>query len=447
MKKLLIVLLLVAALLGAGWMWLRTPIAETSEAALAAFPVYSIVRARNEQLLRIAHRGENGSNLLIHRSTLSGPRDRTITTPNNDTLYSTAFLDLSAGPVLLTIPKLNGRYASAVVMDSRTDNVILLRETDEGRHEIAFGNGKTGTIPGVDGAPPRHLVPSKEGWLLIRTLVDGPADLEAARAAQAGFTLEVPEASRRPQREAVVLPVLPDPAMLLRRANPVIAENPYLARPALAATGYGQGGEAFEALPVWRQWLWRFILPRAFDKLKAGLNAGARSTDDGWSNPPPGIGTASATDAVRSAVALGGLAALPKEEATYWMAVLDSDRQDFDGAHHYRLTIPANVPVGAFWSLSLYERLPDGRLFFVENPIQRYAVGDRTQGLKRNADGSLTITIQPTDPGPEANWLPSPASGPFNLAFRAYRPGEPIRNGSWRLPPVERVEQAKPPGQ
>ena len=56
MKKLLVMLLLVAALLGAGWMWLRTPIAETSEAALAAFPIYSITRARNEQLRRIAHR-------------------------------------------------------------------------------------------------------------------------------------------------------------------------------------------------------------------------------------------------------------------------------------------------------------------------------------------------------------------------------------------------------
>ena len=76
-------------------------------------------------------------------------------------------------------------------------------------------------------------------------------------AAQAAFVLDVPESSRRPQREAVVLPVLPDPATLLRGVNPVIAENPYLAAPALAATGYGGGTEAFDELPLWRQWLWR----------------------------------------------------------------------------------------------------------------------------------------------------------------------------------------------
>ena len=441
MRKLFVSLLLIAALLGGAWMWLKRPIAETSEAALKAFPIYSIVRARNEQLLRIAHTGQNGSNLLIHRTNLSGPRDRTVTTPNNDTLYSTAFLDLASGPVTLTIPKLDGRYASAAVMDARTDNVFILRETDEGTVTIEFGDGQAGAVPPADGETARrYRVPSKEGWLLIRTLVDGPADLEAARKAQAGFVLEVPEGSRRPQREAVTLPVLPDPAMLLRRANPVIAENPYLAAPALAATGYGQGAEAFDKLPVWRQWLWRILLPRIFDKLKSGLNAGARSTDDGWSNPPPGIGTAEATDAVRSAVALGGLAALPKSEATYWTAVLDADRRDFDGGSRYRLTIPADVPVNSFWSLSLYERLPDGRLFFVDNPINRYAVGNRTPDLKRNTDGSLTLVIQSTDPGPDVNWLPSPASGPFNLTFRAYRPKAELLEGKWRLPPVERAE-------
>ena len=447
MRKLLLALVLLGMLAGGAWLWLKEPVAETREAALKAFPIYSIVRARNEQLLRIAHDGRNGSNLLVHRTDLSGPRDRTITTPNNDTLYSTAFLDLASGPVTLTIPKLDGRYASVAVMDARTDNVFILRETDEGRVTIEFGNGKAGAVPMAGAVSPaggeadrRYRVPSKEGWLLIRTLVDGPADLQAARAAQAAFVLDVPESSRRPQREAVVLPVLPDPATLLRGVNPVIAENPYLAAPALAATGYGGGTEAFDELPLWRQWLWRILLPRVFDRLKAGLNEGARSTGDGWSSPPPAIGTAEATDAVRSAVALGGLAALPKSEAVYWMAVLDSGGRDLDGAGRYRLTIPADVPVRAFWSLALYERLTDGRLFFVENPIDRYAIGNRTPDLKRNADGSLTIAIQPTDPGPGANWLPSPPRGPFSLAFRAYRPEAPILSGGWRLPAVERVE-------
>jgi hypothetical protein len=173
--------------------------------------------------------------------------------------------------------------------------------------------------------------------------------------------------------------------------------------------------------------------------MQAGIAEGSRATDDGWSKSPPGIGTAAASDAVRAAVALGGLGALPKEEAVYWAASLDADRNDLDGATRYRLTIPAVVPAGAFWSLSMYERLPDGRLFYVENAADRYAIGNRTPGLTPDEDGGLTITMAATDPGEGANWLPTPASGAFTLIFRAYLPEEPIRDGRWRLPPVERI--------
>jgi hypothetical protein len=238
----------------------------------------------------------------------------------------------------------------------------------------------------------------------------------------------------------VVLPVLPDPAMLLRRANPLIAENLHLQDPSLAATGYGGGAEAFDSLPVWRQWLWRILLPRLFERMKAGIAGGSKATGDGWSASPPGIGTADATDTIRAAVALGGLGALPKEEAVYWSATLDRDGAELDGGQRYRLTIPAEVPAGAFWSLSMYERLPDGRLFYVDNPIQRFAIGDRTPDLTRNPDGSLTLTIQAADPGDKAlNWLPAPKAGPFTLTFRAYRPEAPILSGTWRLPAVERL--------
>ncbi len=338
----------------------------------------------------------------------------------------------------LTLPALPDRYHSVAVMDARTDNVVILGTRDGGKGgtvQLQFGDA-----PAAEGDDtPIYKIPSPQSWLLIRTLVDGEPDLAAARAAQQGFVLEVPEASRRPAREAEVLPVIPDPATLLRAANPIIAESPPLQDPALAATGYGQGPDAFEALPVWRQWIWRLLLPRLFQRMQKGIAMGARSTADGWSRSPPGIGTAAASDAIRAGVALGGLGALPAEEAVYWTAVLDKGGQDLDGAKSYRLTIPAEVPADAFWSLSLYERLPDGRLFYVDNPINRYAVGNRTEGLTRNPDGSLTLLIQPTAPADGGNWLPSPKSGPFNLVFRAYRPAAPILDGEWRLAAVEAV--------
>ena len=69
-------------------------------------------------------------------------------------------------------------------------------------------------------------------------------------------------------------------------------------------------------------------------------------------------------------------------------------------------------------------------------PINRYAIGDRTPGLKTNGDGSLDIWIGHANPGPEreSNWLPAPA-GPFTMTLRAYLPKPEVLNGSYRLPP------------
>ena len=94
-------------------------------------------------------------------------------------------------------------------------------------------------------------------------------------------------------------------------------------------------------------------------------------------------------------------------------------------------------PVSGFWSLTMYERTPDGQSFFTENPLQRYSIGDRTPGLKANGDGSLDIWIGHDDPGPErrSNWLPAPA-GPFTMTLRAYLAGRALLNGDYRLPPV-----------
>lgn len=433
MKRLTIALMLLVAVVVGALLWLRGPLAETRAAALAAYPVYAMVRTEQETRVR------NPAGGLSHSDRLSGPRDRWVTTPNNDTLYSSAFLDLSAGPHELKIPGLPRRYHSVALMDARTDNIFVLRNDADGETvRIAFGDGRVGRVPPAgDEIVTTYRMPSRQAWLLVRVLVDGPADLDAARAAQRSFILTGPTASGSPP--ALLLPVSPDPATLLRRANPVIATNAYLARPDLAATGLGGSEDAFDALPAWRQWLWRLVLPRMFEKLREAIAAGARSPGDGWSRSPPGIGTAAASPEVRAAVALGGLGALPVSEAIYRSAVVDSAGEDLDGSRRYTLRIPPQVPVEAFWSLSMYERLPDGRLFYVANPIERYAVGDRTPGLRREADGSLLLTFSATDPGDGSNWLPAPRSGPFTLIFRGYRPAPALAEGRWRLPPVERL--------
>ena len=118
----------------------------------------------------------------------------------------------------------------------------------------------------------------------------------------------------------------------------------------------------------------------------------------------------------------------------------DQPRGLYDGLKAYRLHFPADrlPPVNSFWSLSLYEATEDGQFFFADNPLDRYAIGDRTDGLAYNEDGSLDIWIGSESPGEDlqGNWLPAPA-GPFALFMRAYLPKPELLDGAYRLPPVE----------
>lgn len=121
------------------------------------------------------------------------------------------------------------------------------------------------------------------------------------------------------------------------------------------------------------------------------------------------------------------------QEAVYWGATVDSTGQPLNGGHDYRQRFPPGglPPNEAFWSLTMVN--PQG--FLVDNPINRYNVGDRS-GLVQGADGSIDIYIQHTAPaGHEANWLPAP-TGDFTLVLRVYQPGAAILSGAYRVPPV-----------
>ena len=88
----------------------------------------------------------------------------------------------------------------------------------------------------------------------------------------------------------------------------------------------------------------------------------------------------------------------------------------------------------------MYMITPEGRYFFVENPIGRYSIGDRTPGLIVEPDGKLEILIQSERPEGRlaANWLPAP-EGPLRLALRAYLPRAELRRRRWRVPRLRRL--------
>ena len=116
----------------------------------------------------------------------------------------------------------------------------------------------------------------------------------------------------------------------------------------------------------------------------------------------------------------------------------DGDGKPFNGANKYTLhfTKAEIPPVNAFWSLTMY----DDDAYLVANPINRYALGDRSH-LKFDADGGLTLYIQSDSPGKdkESNWLPAPKDAGFKLALRLYAPKKEVADGTWAPPPVKRV--------
>jgi hypothetical protein len=94
-------------------------------------------------------------------------------------------------------------------------------------------------------------------------------------------------------------------------------------------------------------------------------------------------------------------------------------------------------PVGGFWSLTMYD-VPG--FLFVDNPLGRYSIGDRSEGLRTNPDGSLDIYLQRDQPEPAdvPNWLPAPA-GEFRPILRLYDPRpEAFDDQRWRLPSIQR---------
>lgn len=117
------------------------------------------------------------------------------------------------------------------------------------------------------------------------------------------------------------------------------------------------------------------------------------------------------------------------------MTYADKDGQGLDGHNRYTLTFDQDPPVGAFWSITMYD-LPD--FYLVANPIGRYSIGDRTPGLRRDADGSLTIVIQHDQPADTSNWLPAPAA-PFRPIMRLYQPGPAVLDGTFKIPPITRM--------
>jgi len=397
------------------------------------------------------------TNRFFHAQAFPTPEAKTIIRPNVDTLYSTAWLDLSEEPVILSVPDTGGRYYLVQLLDAWTETFASpgARTTGTKADDFAIaGPGWKGRLPeGV-----REIrSPTNVVWALGRTQTNGASDYENVRQIQRGFKLTrlsdwgkpatPPSASTR---DPSVDMNTPPPQQVARmdartffkafadalKANaPHAADAPLLAELKLIGIEAGKGFDATGLAPDVIKGLERAIKD-APKQIAAGF-AERRTVSNGWAYSTK-IGRYGTAYVDRAAIAMFGLGALEPEDAVYGFGGVDSAGRSLNGGSRYVLHFDKGAlpPVRAFWSVTLYG--PDG--FFVGNPINRYAIGDRDK-LAFNQDGSLDIYIQRGRPeaGKESNWLPAP-EGEFNLAMRLYWPKPDVMSGAWKPPAVRRLQ-------
>jgi hypothetical protein len=367
--------------------------------------------------------------------------------PNNDTLYFTAWFDLTEQPLLMHTPDTAGRYYTIAVTNQYAEvEHIGRRTTGTGEGWFALvGPGWEGELPaGVQAVP----VATPRGWLLGRMLVDGPADFPAAMALVNDVwlaELDVFQAAQRPPMPAQQRGRELDPMAslgyfevmnkVLRTLEPRAGELALLAQ--FDVIGMGPNSEFVqdELSPARKRGL-----ERAVRDGRQLVEAAARRTIpdyNGWMISTA-IGRYGFDYLQRAAVVKGGYGNLP-EESLYPALIFDTDGDLLDGSQAYRLHFAAGElpPVNGFWSLSLY-RLEDSQL--EANVIERYSIGDRSEDLVYNPDGSLSLYLQhvrPADTG--LNWLPAPA-GQFMAIMRLYEPAAAALSHEYRLPRIERLD-------
>jgi hypothetical protein len=394
-------------------------------------------------------------NSFSHASKLAGPQDRFVSI-NNDTIYSIALVDVSGGPVLLRVPDAAGRYYVLQFVDAWTNNFAYVGRRATGTAAGSFLLVPPGWKPDApDGARVIEF-PTNVATIVGRWACDGLADLAAVQALQSGLSLE-------PYGTPAPTAGLPAPAAVpaelaffeqlrtwMQAFPPSGPDRAYQQRfaplgllgPAISYTDCPPG--LAEALTVGAD--------AARQQMEAALTAGGLApVVNGWTltfhmfdynldhlgpgtidDPAWQIGNRDTSYLARALAARAGLWGNHGYEAAYPMTYTDADGGQLDGRNRYTITFDQDPPVDAFWSITMYD-LPD--FYLVANPIDRYSIGDRTPGLRRDGDGSLTIVIQHGQPADTSNWLPAPAA-PFRPIMRLYQPRAAVLDRSYKIPPI-----------
>ena len=380
---------------------------------------------------------------------------RDVITPNADTPYSMAGLDLRAEPMVLDVPAVADRYYVIQFVDLFGTNPHFVGSRATGPAAGSYllvGPGYTGDIP--SGFTDVLRFETDLVFVIGRTQLFDAGDVEAVGATMASYGLE-PLSSRAGTDAPVAAPfdwpVWNDEASRDERfidfVNRLLewTQPPHPSEEVMferfAAAGIGAG------LPFNSDRLdddTRSALRNGVERARTKIADKAQNLGEkinGWAGMEA-LGSREFFGGdylLRAAGAMAGWGGNDKIEAFYPMSHVDANGDALSGTQSYQLRFDSLPPAKAFWSVTMYDTSYDGVAgYLVDNPIGRYLVNSTTGGLVFGDDGSLTVHIQHDAPDTaegQANWLPAP-TGPFYLTMRIYWPEAAALDGTWEPPPV-----------
>ncbi len=387
--------------------------------------------------------GHAPKNQLIHAQKLADAESKLVVTPNVDTIYTQAWLDLSEEPMVFVMPQTD-RFFQTQVLDAWTNTPAVL---EAGSYVIAR-QGWSGDVP--EGMTLVE-VPTDTTWLLCRILANGDDDMDNVRAIQAGMQLmplsaylsgeDYTPPAGEVNEDYDVVPVdallSMTPQDYFSTANSLMSANPpadadadILAR--ISAIGVGPGLQ-FDASALQGDvsTQWKTMLQQLKQTL-ADAGTPYQGTLGNWTYYGDPIGNFGTAYDYRAMIALGGLGANPLDVAVYCRTDTDAQGQTLNGQNSYVLHFDSMPPVesGGFWSVTAY----GSDNFLIANPLGRYCINDRSDFVK-NADGSLDIVLSAQPPENQANWLPV-GTDDFHLYLRIYLPNMDEVQGEWSAPTI-----------
>ncbi len=429
-------------------------------ATVYGFPMV-VMDLTRQVFTAVAAPGSNGSpvNQFGNKKVFPDASFTNVVRPNADTLYSSAWLDAAAEPIILSVPDMQGRYYLMPILNYWTDVI-----GSPGSRTTATGGNFAITGPNWKGKLPKDVTEIKSNtrfaWIVGRIACTGPSDYENVWKLQDQLKLtplsawgtdyvpptNVPvdasvntAAAPLSQLLAMDAPTFFDRLCRLMVENPPYeADAPLLYGASFIGIKPGADYKSFFAgLSPDMQSAIQSGYQLALTKIPASPQADVKN---GW-QLSYGTGDYGINYMFRAAIAYLGLGANLVEDAFYPASYTDANGAKYNSDQKYILHFAQDQipPVNGFWSLSMY----NDKIMFVDNPINRYSLGSLSDPpLVQNPDGSLDIYIQrdAPDEAKTPNWLPAPASGVFSLTLRLYWPKQPVLDRTWIPPAVQPAE-------